>query len=192
MNFIPFEVKNIMSDSENYEIIKILTNQASWKMSCDYEDVNDSIYSDTGFLLKSYSINQTKYLNAHNANINSIAYQIMMTIFNNIAPIYFSGVDVNRYLWNYYNKSSTGIFHVDMMTQNPDDKFASIVYYLNTCDGGTELEIDEYNKISIPSISGNAVVFDSSIRHRGITVKNDPRRFVLNIVFKYDELIGIS
>jgi hypothetical protein len=189
MNFSPIEVSGVLSESECFDIIKILQNQASWKLSTDYDAVVNDGYSDTGLLLKSYSIDQTEYLNRHNANINHIANLILERILKKIEPIKFINIEINRYLWNYYNKASNGVPHADMMFDDPHATFASIVVYLNTCDGYTELT--DVDKTLIPSVAGNSIIFDSSINHRGITVKNDPRRFVLNIVFKYEHLLNI-
>lgn len=84
-----------------------------------------------------------------------------------------------RYCWNYYNKSSSGTYHPD--TLEPNHK--SIVYYLNTNDGGTYIE-DKFVK----SESGRAVIFDSNIQHCGIGPTEYDTRYMLNIVLiKEDE-----
>jgi hypothetical protein len=53
------------------------------------------------------------------------------------------------------------------------------ILYLNDCDGGTELKID--NKIIFVKADANKMlVFDSPIMHRGITSKDVPIRYIIN------------
>jgi len=56
------------------------------------------------------------------------------------------------------------------------------VYHLNTCDGATFIQ-----KKKVPSVSGNAILFDSNIPHRGAGPVEDSARYVLNILLKYTD-----
>ena len=59
----------------------------------------------------------------------------------------------------------------------------SIIYNLHNNDGGTNFK---NNKI-VKSKEGQAVVFDSHNLHKGISSKNIPVRYALNIVCKTDD-----
>ena len=78
-----------------------------------------------------------------------------------------------RFCWNYYSKSSSGTYHQDTNTNNN----ITVVYYLNTCDGGTYIE-DKF----VQSESGRAVVFDSRTNHCGIGPTEYDKRYMLNII----------
>jgi hypothetical protein len=82
-----------------------------------------------------------------------------------------------RFGWNYYNQSSNGTWHTD---QNLD-KYISFVYSLNTCDGGTEIKINNESKF-YKSIGGDALMFPSNVLHRGTKPKKNRSRFNLNVV----------
>ena len=53
------------------------------------------------------------------------------------------------------------------------------ILYLNDCDGGTNLKID--NKIIFIKAEANKMlVFDTPILHRGLTSKKEPVRYIIN------------
>jgi len=53
------------------------------------------------------------------------------------------------------------------------------ILYLNNCDGGTELKIN--NKIIFIKADANKMlVFDTPILHRAITSKKEPVRYIIN------------
>ena len=53
------------------------------------------------------------------------------------------------------------------------------ILYLNDCDGGTELKIN--NKIIFIKAEANKMlVFDTNVLHRAITSKEEPIRYVIN------------
>ena len=65
-------------------------------------------------------------------------------------------------------------WHTDL-----DFKCKSAILYLNDCDGGTELKIN--NKIIfIKAVANQIVVFDTDVKHRGITSKKEPLRYIIN------------
>ena len=58
-------------------------------------------------------------------------------------------------------------------------KCKSAILYLNDCDGGTELKIN--NKIIFIKADANKMlVFDNDILHRAITSKDAPIRYIIN------------
>jgi len=67
-------------------------------------------------------------------------------------------------------------------------KCKTAILYLNDCDGGTELKINN-KPIFIKAVANKMLVFDTSIFHRAITSKKEPLRYVLN--FNYFSPGGI-
>ena len=58
-------------------------------------------------------------------------------------------------------------------------KCKTAILYLNDCDGGTELKIN--NKITFIKADANKMlVFDTGVLHRAITSKKEPIRYVIN------------
>jgi hypothetical protein len=170
----------------NYDFNKTLINELQtaniWRISPDENDegipVGDE-YSDTGMLSLSYK--KDSFPNSIEKELtysffNVSAYYIFNSILSN-SSYKFYNVSLDRYLWNYYNKSSTGVDHVD----NPKDNYYSIVYYLNDSDGGTVVDNKFYQ-----SVSNRALLFKSNILHKGIGPKNYKARYVLNITFSAD------
>jgi len=57
----------------------------------------------------------------------------------------------------------------------------SIIYNVHSNDGGTEIKIGDKTEF-VPSVSSQAILFPSCLWHRGISSKQDPQRFSLNIL----------
>jgi hypothetical protein len=178
-------VDDITSNEFNSLLIDKISNHQGWHLSRDEKEQSkkvESNFSDSGMLLQSFYNNQSEYLNSHNSDINYMASIILDRILS-ISDVKFTNVSTVRFLWNYYNRSSTGVKHKDI-GDNIEGNYCSIVYYLNTCDGYTKVEDEYYN-----STSGKCVIFNSKLNHYGRGPIEDSKRFVLNIIFKYDEII---
>ena len=68
----------------------------------------------------------------------------------------------------------TSSWHVDY-----DYKCKTAILYLNDCDGGTELQINN-KTIFVKAEANKIVIFDTDIKHRALTSKNEPVRFIIN------------
>ena len=158
-------LENLFDDFINNRIISELRN-VKWILS---GDTLDNEYSDAGFL--HYSFNNNKPPHEQISRLNLYGELICQKVMEQIPDL--QSYWITRFLWNYYNRSSTGTFHPDEHTDN----FLSIVYYVNTCDGGTMI-----GDTFVKSESGTAVIFPSKTLHRGIGPTKDPNRYVLNIL----------
>ena len=69
--------------------------------------------------------------------------------------------------------NAIGQFHTDV---NLDAVTKTAVFYINTNNGGTEFE----NGDIVRSIENRVVIFDSKIKHRGISCTNEKRSVLLN------------
>ena len=183
------EEKNIFDHHVNEFFVNSISCQSSWTIDSDsLSKYNSSIdtnisedCSDTGMILTSYSEDLNEYLINHNSNLNQYAMLIFDIILKKlIYKIQFQRIKVKRYFWNYYNRSSCGFFHKDYDLKN----HCSIIYYLNTCDGYTEIDNKKFF-----SESGKCILFDSNIMHRGVGPTKDKKRFLLNIVFEYEKVL---
>ena len=77
----------------------------------------------------------------------------------------------------YKNKNSA--FHIDNNL-----KCKTAILYLNDCDGGTELKIDNSIKF-VKAEENKMLIFDSDIQHSGTVSKNVDFRYIIN--FNYFE-----
>ena len=77
------------------------------------------------------------------------------------------------------NMSISALFKASHWHRDYDFKCKTAVLYLNDCDGGTELKIN--NKITFIKADANKMlVFDTDGLHRGITSKKEPVRYIIN------------
>jgi hypothetical protein len=164
----------------NNFIIKKLITHRSWSISDDESAFGSSVlsdYSDTGMLLQSFRINQPDFYNNTSSDLNVLADLITNISIKKQNKYNFTNVRYLRFLWNYYNRSSTGVKHADSVQPNT----ASIIYYLNTCDAFTVIGDLKFN-----CIAGTGILFNSNLTHFGTGPSASKNKFALNIVFEYD------
>ena len=100
----------------------------------------------------------------------------------------FTNLRVARYFWNYYHNDSKGTSHIDYNENN----YWSIIFYVNDCpEGGTVIIDDLGVEHIVPHVPGDAVIFPSTFRHRGLSPNKNHHRCCLNILFKADRMGNI-
>lgn len=74
------------------------------------------------------------------------------------------------------------VYYSDWHTDYPntDNKFKTAVYYINSCNGGTEFKDGEI----VNSVGNRIVIFDGSKEHRSKSQTDTKRRMVININYK--------
>lgn len=172
----------------NEKIVHNLWHTESWKLATDhfnrdgvisdyYHKINDNLdsFSDTGMVFLSYKSNREEESKRY-SYFNEFAELVWSAALLNL-PVRFKKPKIDRIMWNYYNQSSTGHYHID----GTDSQY-SMIYNLNTSDGGTYIE-DEF----VEGISGRAVVFRSDTPHRGKGPTTYKSRFAVNIVFNVED-----
>ena len=87
---------------------------------------------------------------------------------------------LERIYWNLYSPSASCKWHIDQDLGGYGGFYASIVYNLHTNDGGTEFEGNQ----KILAKEGQAVVFPSHLRHRGLPPVKNRWRISLNLVVR--------
>lgn len=173
------EVLDNIVDKDYYNlVINSLYQSPCWYPSLDEEVELDDLNkdkSDSGFLIMSYNCDKPEVgMKPDHNYINHHAYNLFQ-LFLMKSSYRFKDVDLKRYLWNYYNKSSDGVLHCD----SDAESFFSIVFYLKDSDGGTYVE-NEF----IEDACGRAVLFKSNTPHRGKGPTIFKNRFCLNVVFQ--------
>jgi len=118
-------IEKACEDSFNQFTINLLRAQGGWRLSPDHYDTkiesdmsaseyakNMEGFSDTGMLLMSYTDNPLEEeINSQYQGLNTLAQYIFESIMKK-SKMAYHGIELVRILWNYYNKASTGIYHV--------------------------------------------------------------------------------
>jgi len=77
------------------------------------------------------------------------------------------------------NMSISALFKASQWHRDYQFKCKTAILYLNDCDGGTDLKIN--NKIIFIKADANKMlVFDTDVLHRALTSKKEPIRYVIN------------
>lgn len=187
-------LENVCDDTFNRFVVKLLRDQRGWRICPDdwdvkiESDMQNSAYakslgghSDTGLLLHTFNDAPHEEDVSHEyESLNTLAQYIFESVLNKSKYVYHD-IELVRILWNYYNRASTGIYHVDK--DFTDKKYFSVIYHLSTCDGGTVIQ----KHPMIPSVSGNAIIFPSNLPHRGVGPTREPTRYALNFLLHYSK-----
>lgn len=161
---------SLQSKNFNKTLLERLSVDGVWKISEDEQTHNiKSSKSDAGFLFITYFDKPF----TQDGFFNTAAEIIFDSVITNSKSDWYDIV-IKRFNYNYYNQSSDGVLHKDHDSEN----MFSIVYNINSNDGGTIIEDDFYL-----SHEGSAVLFNSNKLHRGAGPKEYKKRFMLNIVF---------
>ena len=108
----------------------------------------------------------------NNMQQNSPAYfNIILPILHKLECIAPIQIRANMFVSKLFEKSG---WHNDY-----EETCKTAILYLNTCDGGTELKIDNEVKF-IKAEKNKMLIFDSSVSHRAITSKEEPIRYIIN------------
>jgi hypothetical protein len=172
-------ISNIIKDLAVLDYVtETVMGQRGWQIVHDhlYQPI-DGDFSDTGFILETFN---TEPNSGFNQKINSFGDLIVNQVFKQ-SKFEYKNINVIRYFWNYYNRSSTGTWHQDASEYDPAGNYCSIIFYLNDSDGGTYVD-----KEFVQHKQNCAIIFDSNTMHRGVGPTTAKQRIALNVIFKYD------
>lgn len=170
---VKYQIKENFLDNQLFINIKnlIINNKFAW-FKKDYQTTKDKKI-DLGYFSHSFFSNNTINSNYYNSHILDILKQLnavsVLEVRANLTPSVF-----------YLQKTSD--FHCDFNLKYPTK---TAILYLNTCNGGTEIKIDN-NIIFVESKENKMLIFDSDIEHRGVTSTNADFRYIIN--FNYIKL----
>ena len=165
----------------NFLYTRLVNEGAPFKMAAIDEvsskhTPDDDIRSDTGLLFQCYMQDENDPI-AHPV-FKAYSEYIIESYFTKSAFAYDSAI-IRRIFYNYYNTSSSGIFHQD----HEEENHISLIMTLNDCDGGTYID-DTF----IPSKQGTIIAFDSRTQHRGVGPIKTRYRYAVNVVFTYEKM----
>ena len=152
-------IKNFLL-KENFKEIKniILDKDFPWRIRNRMTDTDENIYFTYCFF--------NNFLTTSEMHQNYI-----IPILNKLKAKSVIQVRANLIFNTLFYKSG---WHTDY---NYDSKTA--IFYLNTCNGGTEFKINDKIKF-VNAEENKIVVFDSKIEHRVCTSTDCKRRYIIN------------
>jgi len=158
---LTFQTHTNFLPSDAFKDIKsaILGGEFPWRRRDTMaNDKDDQIYFSYGFYNEMSSLSE----------LYDIFIIPVLKKLNAVAPIQ---VRANMFISKLFDKSS---WHIDYPF-----KCKTAILYLNDCDGGTELQIN--NKVTFIKAEANKMlIFDTAILHRAITSKKQPIRYIIN------------
>lgn len=178
------KVKTNFDDDFNEMILNELIERPYWKLQFYDLDRNrnktnapnesEGIHSDFGLTMQSWM---------ENGDSDGLA-EIIATNVMKKSSFRFEEHRFVRFFWNYYNRSSFCQTHTDKynLETRDNEKFFSIVYFVNTSDAETVFELDD-QEVRVENSMGEAVIFDSDILHYATSPKQSPFKVSLNIQF---------
>jgi hypothetical protein len=192
-------IKNILSKSENQQIIKYLLKTNNWMMSYDNEPKDNQVILEQGPIMVQKSRNMTlEDLN----NIFKTFSGMSMTTYSRLdgmSPLYNKDLDlflnekgrkitsivckkariknykILRFFWNFFRPFDITDWHLDRSNSG----CMSFVYNLHDSDGGTQIGKKVYK-----DIESSAKLFPSDTSHRGVGPKKLSFRLNLNCILQ--------
>jgi hypothetical protein len=154
------EIKNFLPYEQFKELQNLILNiDFPWRIRETMTNEDENIYFTHSFFNKKIINSDLLYINYIIPILNKL---------NAIAPI---EIRANMVLNKIYDKSG---WHTDYDFNN----FTAILY-LNNCDGGTELKIEDKIKF-IQSEENKILIFNSKIIHRSVSSNKNDRKYILN------------
>lgn len=165
----------LFSSDFNRYVSQRLRREGDWRLCLDdiyCGGLDTDKYSDTGMVFYSYHSEiplQTIQQDPVRSWFNTCAELILHT-----AMADSRNMEIDRVMWNYYSRSSTGVTHRDYHEPGR----TSMVYNLTATDGGTWIGEEYYQ-----GDQGRAIIFPSQMDHRGQGPSTQSHRLVLNVIF---------
>jgi len=162
-----YKIINNFLDKEHLSVIQglIFDTEFPWRRREELvTNANDGIYFTHCFY---------NDMESTSPNFTTVIKPILIKL-KCITPIQIRS---NMFISKLFKKSD---FHTDY--KNTKSKTA--IFYLNTCDGGTEIKIKDKIKF-IKADENKMLIFDTGTFHRAITSVKSPVRYILN--FNYYE-----
>jgi hypothetical protein len=154
------EIKNFLPYEQFKELQNLILNiDFPWRIRETMTNEDENIYFTHSFFNKKIINSDLLYINYIIPILNKL---------NAIAPI---EIRANMVLNKIYDKSG---WHTDY-----DFNSFTAILYLNNCDGGTELKIEDKIKF-IKSEENKILIFNSKIIHRGISSNKNDKKYIIN------------
>tara|TARA_R100001132_G_C3202475_1_gene49197 strand:- start:22 stop:540 length:519 start_codon:yes stop_codon:yes gene_type:complete len=167
---IELNIINNFLDKNFFDDLKKLVTESEFPWFQRKNMVPDANDNDLGYFTHSFFSNNT--INDENYNkyilsiLNKLKVKAPIEVRANLSPSCFF-------------KKNACAFHIDY-----EYKCKTAILYLNTCDGGTELKINNQIKF-VKAEENKIVIFDTEIEHRGTKSTDQDFRYIIN--FNYFE-----
>lgn len=182
-NVTPFEINNSIVNSLCQERYFTPMFSSDGSLSSEIEGG----YSDLGFILQQI-LWEDDPVTQNTPRIRAFGDLLVLQIFDK-SKIEFTELRPLRYYWNYYNTASVCLPHRDGNRGAKEyENVLSGLMFLNDCDASFFIEDNDGIEREFPSISGNALLFESEALHRASAPKQVKRRFTFNFQFAYRKL----
>ena len=161
-------VKGVLPEAVNTSIIQYLANNCQWTIGRENRFTPYQMLLEKKFLA-GFSVESQN--NSTHDFLNTCA----LIITEKIKEQFKISQGATRFFWNMYYPNHKSLGHID----DPKDDSVSIVYNLNTTNGGTMIDNKFYQ-----DKAGEAKVFRSNLQHQGIGDTSNTCRFNLNVLLE--------
>jgi len=161
-----YEIKNNFLEKNFFYNLKkfIINSDFNWfqKHKMVYEDKID----DLGYFTHSFY---------NDNNITSPFYNtLILPILFQLKAVSVIQVRANLLPSSFFLQRRNTAYHTDYNTNSK-----TAILYLNTCDGGTELKLDN-DEIFVNSVENRMLIFNTKILHRSVKANNAHFRYFIN------------
>lgn len=175
-------IDDLMPKEFNDYMIKHLSNVNRWRQAQPelHEFEKNKVTSDAGMIMLSFpNIDDDRIYNMLNI-LNDVILDAVLKKHSPVGEFY--GVELDRYMFNLYNKTSVCGYHQDctLTGQSPGQYLSTFIYTFSDGDG--------YNIVGdqkIESKAGRCILFSSYDPHVAYPPTNTNHRYTLNCQFKY-------
>lgn len=174
-------IETNIPSATNQRLLSLLKTEAKWSFGHD-KDIETDPSRDAGLTFNPYNeagpaVDENGQLLDRTQIITAYGFFIYDMITSKLDQKFSS---LYRMLYNIYFRGITEAkFHIDIESHN----YWTFIYSLNSNDGGLEIKINDETKF-IKSIESQAIVFPSTLYHRGVTPKTEAKRYSLAFVTK--------
>lgn len=167
----------------NFDVIQYLGHHNFWNFVFDHDRETAPPFSqimdsgpttDSGFATITYSINNHMKGTRPDEYLNNFGNWVYNFCREN-SKVY-NIIRLERLYWNLYSRTSKCKLHDDMSARN----FTSIIYNFLDNDGGTQIQEHGF----FPAKEREAVLFPSTLLHKGVGPTKNKWRLSLNLIVK--------
>jgi len=166
-------IETNIPSATNQRLLSLLKTNGKWSFGYDKE-IETDYNRDAGVMFNPYNEGMST-IDQGDEIINAYGFFIYDMIASKLDQKFSS---LYRMLYNIYFRGITEAkFHIDIESHN----YWTFIYSLNSNDGGLEIKINGETKF-IKAVESQAIVFPSTLYHRGVTPKTEAKRYSLAFV----------
>tara|TARA_B100001939_G_scaffold208460_1_gene179237 strand:+ start:401 stop:973 length:573 start_codon:yes stop_codon:yes gene_type:complete len=172
-------IDDLMPKQFNDYMINQIIKTNRWRQSISELHSRESI-EDSGMVMLTFPNRDNDHIHYTLNVLNDVILDAALTAHSSTGV--FHNIEVDRYMFNLYNKTSICGSHQDVTLtgQNPGQYLSTFIYTFSDGDG--------YNIVAdekIESKAGRCILFSSYDSHVAYPPTNTSHRYTLNCQFKY-------